>query len=104
MRKLKNHVDRILGNFDLPPPIWTLLLNSCYQVFVHVRGLYVPPNLICRYPHEICANIVPFPQVFWKVSLLSKYIESTKESLFQGPILNNLAEVDPNVNDPLRKM
>ena len=25
-----NHVDRILGNFDPPPPMWTLLLNSCY--------------------------------------------------------------------------
>ena len=25
-----NHVDRILGNFDPPPPMWTILLNSCY--------------------------------------------------------------------------
>ena len=25
-----NHVDRILGIFDPPPPPWTLLQNSCY--------------------------------------------------------------------------
>ena len=25
-----NHVDRILGYFDPPPPMWTLLLNKAY--------------------------------------------------------------------------
>ena len=52
-----NHVDRILGIFDPPPPMWTLLLNSCYKVLmsseqpplplVCPRGLYTPPFVQC---------------------------------------------------------
>ena len=26
----RNHGERNLGNLDPPPPMWTLLLNSCY--------------------------------------------------------------------------
>ena len=53
-----NHVDRILGNFDPLPPMWTLLKNSCYLVLWPSEQ---PPSLsivhvVCTRPYCISSE------------------------------------------------
>ena len=54
-----NHVDIILGNFNPPPPMQTLLLNS-YQYCGHLsiplicpRGLYTPSKVVLGFVHGL---------------------------------------------------